>query len=57
MCIKWQDHFSVEFSIENGVKQGVLSPTKFSKYMHNLLEEYEEKSLDGDIGSVFCGAF
>lgn len=55
--VKWNQHISSLFTIQNGVKQGgILSPILFAVYMDNLLIELKNTGLGCYIGNIFCGA-
>ena len=56
--IKWDNAYSLPFTITNGVKQGgVLSPILFGIYMDQLFDVLSISKLGCHIGHVFMGAF
>ena len=56
--VKWQNTFSKEFTMTNGVRQGsVLSPILFCFYMNNLFREMRGSKSGCYIGSNYAGCF
>ena len=57
MSVQWNDHYSDQLEVHNGVKQGgVLSPILFAIYIDELLIKLEKSSLGCYIGDTFIGA-
>ena len=55
--VKWGNTVSSEFTVSNGVKQGVvLSPIPFAIYTDGLLKRLEETGVGCHMGSRFAGA-
>ena len=58
MCIQWYSHVTDKFTIVNGVKQGgVLSPTLFTNYIDDLLDQLKKSNVGCNVGNIYCGAF
>ena len=56
--IKWNDSYSGNFNVSNGVKQGgVLSPLLFTVYMDVLLTRLKESNVGCHIGTKYLGSF
>ena len=54
--VKYNQTFSEYFSVCNGVKQGgVISPTLFTCYVDNMLENLKDSGLGCNIGSAYTG--
>ena len=57
MSVQWNGHYSDQFEVHNGVKQGgVLSPILFAIYIDELLIKLKKSSLGCYIGDTFIGA-
>ena len=55
--VEWENTFSPEFCVKNGVKQGgVLSPILFTVYFDELLLKLKDSGYGCWIGNTFCGA-
>lgn len=53
-CIRWQGHFSEQFGMGNGTRQGaVLSPLLFNRYLRELILEVSQTKLGCCIGNLF----
>ena len=58
MRVKWNNTLSDQFSVVNGLKQGVvLSPILFAVYTDGLLERLQQTGVGCHMGSCFTGAF
>ena len=54
--VLWEGHYSKEFSMKNGVKQGaILSPILFCFYMNNLFRIIKKERTGCFIGQYFAG--
>ena len=54
--VKWNNIYSEEFTITNGVKQGgVLSPMLFGIYIDHLIQKLRESGFGCTIGPYFVG--
>ena len=54
--VKYNQTFSDNFNISNGVKQGgVLSPTLFCIYIDNLLKSLKESGYGCKMGDIYVG--
>ena len=55
--VKWNNHYSQQFEVTNGVRQGgVLSPLLFSVYVDELLDKLKQNNTGCHIGHHFMGA-
>jgi hypothetical protein len=55
--VKWGTARSTLFDIANGTRQGsVLSPTLFSLYVQDLLDQLKQLGVGCHVRSLFCGA-
>ena len=58
MCVRWKNSLSESFPISNGVRQGgVLSPTLFTMYIDDLLDDLCNLGVGCFWDSMFAGAF
>ena len=56
--VGWNNEFSSEFLVKNGVKQGgVLSPHLFGIYINPLIKELRESKQGCRIGGLMCNVF
>ncbi len=56
--VRWEQHFSDSFCVQNGVKQGgVLSPLLFNIYVDNLFDILKSYGVGCYINDVFTGVF
>ena len=56
--VRWDGHFSKEFRIANGVRQGaVLSPILYCFYMNDLFEILRNSRSGCKIANLFAGVF
>ena len=56
--VKWKDTKSINFSINNGVKQGgVLSPILFSVYLDPLIKNIQDSRLGCFMGNLCANVF
>ena len=56
--VRWQEKFSKEFTISNGLKQGaVLLPSLFCFYMNNLFKIMRDAKTGCYIGDYFAGLY
>ena len=57
-CVKWNSKNSNNFSVSNGVKQGVvMSPILFTAYMDKLFKQLKHNGIGCHVGPVYAGAF
>ena len=57
-CVKWNCRNSTDFTVSNGVKQGVvISPILFSAYMDISFKQLKYNGIGCHIGPVYAGAF
>ena len=55
--VRWKDHYSEQFSIKNGVRQGaILSPILFCFYMNELFTLLRNARTGCHVGNFFAGA-
>ena len=55
--VKWNNHYSQQFEVTNGVRQGgVLLPLLFSVYVDELLDKLKQNNTGCHIGHHFMGA-
>ena len=54
--VRWQDRYSRQFRVSQGVRQGaLLSPLFYATFVNDLLTILESHKLGISIGSVYCG--
>ena len=56
--VKWNDWYSAEFSINNGVKQGaIISAPLFALYVEPMLKRLNKTKVGCHIGNLCANAF
>ena len=56
--VRWENLYSKEFKLQNGVRQGsVLSPILFCFYMNDLFRLRQESKSGCYIGPYYAGCF
>ena len=54
--VRWQDRYSRQFRVSQGVRQGaLLSSLFYATFVNDLLTILESHKLGISIGSVYCG--
>ena len=55
--VRWKEHYSEQFTIKNGVRQGaILSPILFCSYMNDLFTILRNAKTGCHVGNFFAGA-